>query len=537
MGKGDKKTRKQRRARRAEAKPSAAALLAQAHKHIGRKRHAQAVRALRDYLARRPDDSRAWHDLGAALFSQRLLAEAEEALKRAVQLDPGYAEAWGDLGTVQTGRGQLAEPLRAYLTACRLAPKEIKYRQRLGMVLLDQGHLDQAQRSFELILTLRPSHEDATAGLAMVHERRKQLDEAHRLLEPLMEAGCTHPTACGTWATVLRRQGQPAQAIPVLRRAIAATSNMASVSLLHHHLGDAAEAAGQFDEAFAAWTAGNRSLQHRFDIDAFRAEVAAIIQGYSQQGLASLQRAQPADQRPILVLGMPRSGTSLVEQILGRHPQVHPTGEREELRACSLILAQKLGQAYPGCLPAMDQQLATMVGRWYLTRLLAEAGDASVITDKMPYNFKHLGLAALLLPNTRVVHTRRSPMDCLLSCFIQRFKDPYAWTTRLDWLAEFYAGYRRLMDHWRSLRPVPMLELDYEALVAEPEAQVRRLLEFCELPWDDSCMQSHRSQRYVRTASYEQVGREIYTSSVDRWRRYERQLEPLRARLEEQGLL
>jgi hypothetical protein len=230
---------------------------------------------------------------------------------------------------------------------------------------------------------------------------------------------------------------------------------------------------------------------------------------------------------------MPRSGTTLVEQILASHPAVFGAGELLRVGEIAQRLPSALGSRldYPLCLADFSQQAADAAAQEYLDYLQSlSGGEATRVTDKMPGNFMHLGLIDLLFPGARIIHCMRDPLDTCLSCYSQNFNG-HEYTHDLSHLGHFYRDYQRIMQHWRGVVRVPVLEVQYEALVEDPEPGSRRLIEFCGLPWDDSCLRFYENKRTVVTASYDQVRRPIYKTSTERWRNYERHIDPLKAAL------
>jgi hypothetical protein len=256
-------------------------------------------------------------------------------------------------------------------------------------------------------------------------------------------------------------------------------------------------------------------------------------------GLGAKVPADPTSPRPIFILGMPRSGTTLTEQILASHPDVHGAGELHDLltivqrpTAQAAAAASMPAPGFPDNLMHATAQTLSLWGAEYRGRLRQRAPDARCITDKMPANFFALGLISAMLPEARIVHVRRNPLDTCLSNFMHLFNAGQEHTYDLAELGSYYADYARLMEHWRTVLPAgSFLEVQYEDIVADLEGQARRLIDYCGLAWDDACLDFHRNTRDVRTASLMQVRQPLYRGSVERWRRYEEFLAPLRAAL------
>jgi hypothetical protein len=231
---------------------------------------------------------------------------------------------------------------------------------------------------------------------------------------------------------------------------------------------------------------------------------------------------------------MPRSGTTLTEQIIASHPQVFGAGELRDLMEVINQATETSGISYPDNLATATRDTMTAWGRDYVGRLRRHDSEALRITDKMPANYMALGLIHLMLPQAKVIHVKRNPVDTCVSCFTRLFNRHQDATYDLMELGQHYAGYARLMNHWRAVLPAgSFMEVQYEDIVADMEGQARRLIAFCDLPWDDACLDFHKTERNIRTASVTQVRQPIYTSSVERWRHYEKYLGPLLAGLGE----
>ncbi|HEY1921742.1 MAG TPA: sulfotransferase, partial [Tepidisphaeraceae bacterium] len=298
---------------------------------------------------------------------------------------------------------------------------------------------------------------------------------------------------------------------------------------------DLLDRAGRYDEAFALAERANAIYRGRPYDPAISENWATRVAGYfTRERIGSLPKATVLNEKPVFIVGMPRSGTSLVEQIAASHPAVHGAGE---LNFMFRVLDGTVGmlgsntENYPACLDRLTTEIADKAAGIYLGPLTALNPDAARITDKMPLNWFHLGLIALLFPGARIIHCRRDSMDTCLSCFLTHFNSGHEYKHNLPHLGHFYRIYERMMAHWRSAIDMPMLEVAYEDVVAGAETQSRRIVEFLGLAWDDRCLTPHKTKRAVATASVQQVRRPIYNTSVRRWRRYEKHLGPLKAAL------
>jgi hypothetical protein len=269
-----------------------------------------------------------------------------------------------------------------------------------------------------------------------------------------------------------------------------------------------------------------------YDPQAHTAFIGHVIRACTPEWFGRTRGFGLDSERPVFIVGLPRSGTTLTEQILASHPQVFGAGELNYLKADfdALPAAVRIPAPPVECLAHLSREAAQQLAAWHLSRLDALNNTAPRIVDKMPDNYLYLGLIACLFPKARIIHCRRDLRDVAVSCWMTNFRHIH-WAADLEHIAARFLDYRRLMDHWRQVLPVPILEVDYEDTVAELEAVARRLLDWCGLPWDPACLAFHHTARPIRTASVTQVRQPIYKRSVARWKHYEASLAPLLARL------
>ncbi len=242
---------------------------------------------------------------------------------------------------------------------------------------------------------------------------------------------------------------------------------------------------------------------------------------------------------PVFIVGMPRSGTTLVEQIISAHPAAYGAGELPDIiglvRALPGFLRNNR-EPYPECVGELNENAEFALSERYLEKIRLSPGDPERVTDKMPHNFLHVGLIALLFPNARIIHCTRNPVDTCLSCYFQDFMGRHTYAYNLEDLGYYYGEYRRLMAHWREVLPMQFMDVNYEELTANAEANSRRIIEHVGLPWDERCLEFYKTGRNVATASYDQVRQPIYRKSVERWRNYEQHISPLLSSLEQAGV-
>ena len=406
----------------------------------------------------------------------------------------------------------------------RERPQDPSFLGAYGAVLSNLRRWDEARPILERALRQSPEDRDLLSAMALLLERTGDPQSAWALLEPHRDQLDRNANLAACWSSVCVQLKRPEAALPVLRRALKRADRPDQRRFVEFAHGAALDASGQHDEAFLAWTRANELRAGSFDPEAHEQYIDRLIASFSAEALPKLARARTGDRRPVFIVGMPRSGTSLVEQILACHPEVHAAGE---LTWIPSIVAQLEQRDHWPDLHRLPTELIDSAARSYLDELGARAGSSQRFTDKLPHNALHLGLIALLFPEAHVIHCRRDPVDTCVSCFAQNFYGPYAYTTRLSWLASFYRDYHRLTAHWHRVLPLAIHQVHYEELVAEPASQTRALVDFLGLAWDPACLSPHERRGVMDSASYAQVRRPIYRSSVERWRRYERHLGPL----------
>lgn len=421
---------------------------------------------------------------------------------------------------IASNRPQSAiEPL---LAVVKIQPHEAKHWIRLGEVLFEMGHLDQASGCFCRALALRPGEPWALTGLALVYERRGELEEARGLLECLVEAPNAHVNAVTIWATVSRRLGQPETAAATLQRALSEPRPPVERVVLHYVLGECLDALGRHSDAFDAYRSANELRDRNYDPESHEYDVDCMIEAFDADSFLRRPSATHGDGRIVLLVGMMRCGSTLVEQILDCHPDVYAAGEVCMLELVPKMIGQRTGSGLNWYRSISELSAASMdeLGASYLEVLERQAGSKRRIIDKTLPNYFLLGLAGLMIPDVRVIHCTRDPVDTCLSCYFTNFRAPHPYTTRLDWLGHRYRQYIRLMSHWDRVLPVPVHTVRYESLVARPEPEIRGLLAFLDLPWSDACLNPERAKRVAQTASYHQVKQAIHSRSVGRARAY-----------------
>ncbi len=439
---------------------------------------------------------RAW---GHSLLAAERLTEAETVFRRLLQLEPENPLNWAALGSVQIKLLRQQEALAAYEEAARLNPAQAGFRLAIGHINKTLGRRTQCENAYRDCLRLDPNYAEAYCSLADLKNYLFSDPELATMRE-LLGSGLSSDDA-----------------------------------QLHFAIARALEQRERYSEAFHHYAEGN-ALRRRsapFSIESFEEKSRRVAACFDHEFLEARAAAGYPDPAPIFIVGLPRSGSTLVEQILASHSQVEGTMELHNIlamvRQLDHIDADRDG--YPETVCALPADELTALGRRYIEETRAVRSGKPRFIDKMPNNFSHVGLIHAILPNATIVDVRRHPMDACFSNFKQYFAQGQSFSYDLQVLGRYYRCYLALMDHWDEVLPGRVMHLQYEQLIRDPEGTVRELLRYCGLPFEMATLNFHENRRPVRTASAEQVRQPLYASGVGYWRRFEKELQPLRASL------
>lgn len=542
--------------------PMLHSLLGNAHASLGQSDKAQAYYQKALKLA--PDDPGLLNNLGNALYLDNKLEEAAEIFQQVVALKPDYADAYNNLGNIYKALNNNALAAKNYAQAVRLNPGLLETLLNLGHLYADRiGHPEVAEDYFRKALAVDPDNIEAMSGITNMLRFQGKLDDALTMIKQVQSKFKDEPGAIAAEADIYERTGKYEQAYKIVRQMLAKKNrhpmlidvfmklckhfdscdeaisegekliNSADIppaylKNTHFGLGKLYDRLKQYDDAFRHYKAGNETFDMVFDLDAFKARIDNLIAAYNPDRLRSTAKSDIDTSLPVFIVGMPRSGTSLIEQILSSHPEVNGAGELNDINDIVASLSKTLGttQPYPQCIDSLSTDSCNKIARAYLDKLGLRCGHARFITDKMPHNFLNIGLISLLFPQAKIIHCVRDPRDTCLSNYFQDFGWLHPYSSRLDWLGAYYREYLRIMEHWKAIN-MPVYSVLYDDMVNEQESTTRKMLDYCGLEWHDACLDFHRSRRVVATASYDQVRQKIYTRSQARWKRYEKHISPL----------
>jgi tetratricopeptide (TPR) repeat protein len=497
-----------------------------------------AIACFREAVAADQGMVEATNNLGSLLAEAGLLEEAEAAMRRAVRLRPRDEALKLQLGNVLMRRKKFEAAAEAYESALALDAGNTEAMAELGRALHGAGRSAEGIAYIERALTRDPEAGLAHFNLGIIHAEMGDFDAAEAELRACLACA---PRLTMAWFQLaeIRRLGADETDVPAIEAALADEScgGLARVHL-HFALGRARDRAKDYAAAFAQYKAGNdlRRRYEPFPAEAAAAEFEARVAAFTPALFEAKAGFGAEAEGPIFIVGMPRSGTTLAEQILASHEQVFGAGELPTMGEIANELPALAGQpeAGMGAVAALDRAQAGALAERYLETIAKLSGGARFVTDKTPGNFANLGLIALLLPQARIVHCTRDPMDVALSCYVQNFETGQSFANDLEAIALYYGYYRRFMAHWATVLPIPIVRFDYEAVVADPETRIRAFVTACGLDWDARCLRFNETARPVVTASRWQARQPLYGGSVGAWRRFEKQLAPLKAAIEAQ---
>ncbi len=497
---------------------------------MGNIRDAEAI--YREVLLKDPTNVDALRLVAGVAMRAKQWGDAAVLLERALELAPDFFQGWMDLGLARQEQDQIEQALAAYEHAIRLQPDAAIAYAAAGTSNAMSGRHDEAIRLFNEAVSRDPANAGAHTGLGHVLKTVGQQTQAIAAYRQAVEH---HPANGEAWWSLANlktfRFDEPD--LEVMRAQLAREEvGQEPRTNLQFALAKALEDRGEHDAAFEHYAAGNENRRARETYDPVQTVQLhdQMIEIFNAQFLAHRAGVGDPSPAPIFIVGLPRSGSTLIEQILASHPQVEGTHELPDLGrvARAMGAAQPDRKAYPKLVPNLQPEQFAEIGAQYLqrTQRYREQGTPR-FTDKLPNNFAHIGMIQLILPNAKIIDARRHPLDSCLGSFKQLFARGQPFTYDLFELGEFYIEYDRLMHHWEQVLPGRVYRIQYEHVVGDLQAQVRALLEYCELPWDEACLRFHETNRAVKTASSEQVRQPIYASALHRWRAYEAHLEPL----------
>ena len=526
---------------------------------------AEAEKNFRKAVSLAPQNFEALNSLAVILRRQGKLDDAVKKLKSTLQINPFYAEAHCNLGMTLQDMGEANQAWSSFSRAIEINPDMIEAHTGLAELSIDQGQFDAAMSHIKQALKTSPGYSEGHNTLGIVLNKQGKTADAIASFKHAAELSPNNAEALLNLGMTLEQSGDLPQAAESYQRAIKAKPDFsraryllahlkshtssddeifAALSLFQNEKTSAAsktdlafalacgyESRQQYEDSFGYLQLGHQLKKQKlpFDLPKEKRYFQSITEVFNEDFFDQHATHARPDQSVVFVVGMPRSGTSLTEQILASHSAVYGAGEQSLIAETRREIAKLTGRSFPQNCSLLGESQMEILGLNYLSELKKRSPEAEIITDTNPMNFLYIGLITALLPNARIINCVRNPMDNCLSIFKHLLAEPHAYSHDLEDLGAYFNLYRNLMKHWHETLPGKIYDLPYETLVANSEDEIRKLLEFCGLPFEGNCLQFHKTARVVRTPSASQVRQPLYTDTINLWKRYALQLKPLQA--------
>ncbi len=502
-----------------------------------------AEESYRKALRADPGSTAAHTNLAALLLAADRPLDAEQYARRAVELD-GASYALITLADILNRLARYDESIVIARKASQLYPQTPEAFNALGVALLRMGRGQAAIEALSTALELKPDFVEALHNLGSAYKVHGDFEAAERTFRKTLKLDAAYAPTLRQLTLCRRYKTTDTPEHEAMLHALSATDSNSKKAHLHFGLGKIYDDCKLYDQAFGHYQTANELHRASLEYDSERWDEAVdrIISRFDTEFFEQRSDWGVPDETPVFVFGMPRSGTTLIEQIVASHPLVYGAGELPTIGRIVRDLEQSEplaeGQGSVEFAAKLDATAVERIAEDYL-KVLREDVDSHVtrVTDKMPLNFVYLGLIAVVFPRASLIHCQRDPLDTCLSNYFQLFARRNEYAYDFEELADMYAGYVRLMTHWKAILPVEILDVHYEDVTRDLPTQARRLIEHVGLEWDDACVEYHKNKRDVMTASSWQVRQPLYRSSVERWRRYEKHIQPLVQRLADRGVV
>jgi len=474
-----------------------------------------------------PDNHVVHGQLGVVLYRLQRLDEAISCYKKVIELQADNPAAYANLAMVYLDTGNRDEAVSCCLEAIKLKRDFTGAYILLASAYSSLALYEKALAGYSDALKLEPKNAVALAGKSDSLIKLGEKQQAYEVIREEAENGCNDPSILIAYASVSSIANCEEKASMLLENALKSPGITSKQKLqLHFSAGSLYDGMRLYDSAFQHYSDGNRLAQRTYDAEADMELFDNIIATFSEKNRQQFLSAQRQDLVPVFIVGMPRSGTSLVERILGSHSRIYPAGELGDIpklaeQLCTMTTGNK---GFPHCMYDVDEDTMNQLSQKHIKYLTEISGGGGIVTDKLPHNFLFLGLIELLFPGAKIIHCTRNSLDTCISNYFQYFSGPLAYPYKLKNIASHYNNYRRIMKHWEGVIQLPMLQVKYEDLIREQELVTRKIFTFLDLPMEKSCLEFHRSKHVTRTASFEQVREPVYTRSIGRWRHYEKHI-------------
>ena len=504
-------------------------LLYKGVRHLHASRYRKAEDAFKKVLIEDENNIDALRFMGILAFKSGNHDIAEAMLTKALKLDPTYSLVWANLAQVFSVTGQLDKAKKSFKNILNMEPKNGLIWAEYGTVLTKLANYEEGRDAYLKALEFKPDSPRVHLSLGHVYKTMGEIDNSIDSYKNTILQNNLSGEAYWSLAN-LKTYSFSENEIKDMEDTLKGDMSDIERSQMHFALGKAYEVKKDFDKSFKNYYEGNKVKKGliKYSSDDTTDNTKRILNFFNKENIQKLAKSSTEDRDPIFVLGMPRSGSTLVDQIISSHSKVDGTQELPNIIKIAAELNSNNQKNYPEVLKELDESKLSNLGKDYISETAWARDSAPFFIDKMPNNFIHIGLIKTILPNAKIIDTRRDPMDTCFSCFKQFFARGQLFTYSLEDLGNYYTDYIRAMNHWHNVYGKDIYTVHYDNVINETEETIRELIDYCELPFEKECLEFYNSSRPVKTPSAEQVRQPIYKSGLNYWKNYEKHLLPLK---------
>ena len=509
-------------------------LLYKGVRHLHASRYRKAEDAFKKVLIEDENNIDALRFMGILAFKSGNHDIAEAMLTKALKLDPTYSLVWANLAQVFSVTGQLDKAKKSFKNILSMEPKNGLIWAEYGTVLTKLANYEEGRDAYLKALEFKPDSPRVHLSLGHVYKTMGEIDNSIDSYKNTILQNNLSGEAYWSLAN-LKTYSFSENEIKDMEDTLKGDMSDIERSQMHFALGKAYEVKKDFDKSFKNYYEGNKLKKGliKYSSDDTTDNTKRILNFFNKENIQKLAKSLTGDRDPIFVLGMPRSGSTLVDQIISSHSKVDGTQELPNIIKIAAELNTNNQNNYPEVLKELDESKLSNLGKDYISETAWARDSAPFFIDKMPNNFIHIGLIKTILPNAKIIDTRRDPMDTCFSCFKQFFARGQLFTYSLEDLGNYYTDYIRAMNHWHNVYGKDIYTVHYDNVINETEETIRELIDYCELPFENECLEFYNSSRPVKTPSAEQVRQPIYKSGLNYWKNYEKHLLPLKKIIDE----
>ena len=509
-------------------------LLYKGVRHLHASRYRKAEDAFKKVLIEDENNIDALRFMGILAFKSGNHDIAEAMLTKALKLDPTYSLVWANLAQVFSVTGQLDKAKKSFKNILNMEPKNGLIWAEYGTVLTKLANYEEGRDAYLKALEFKPDSPRVHLSLGHVYKTMGEIDNSIDSYKNTILQNNLSGEAFWSLAN-LKTYSFSENEIIDMEKTLKGDMSDIERSQMHFALGKAYEVKKDFDKSFKNYYEGNKVKKGliKYSSDDTTDNTKRILNFFNKENIQKLEKSSTGDRDPIFVLGMPRSGSTLVDQIISSHSKVDGTQELPNIIKIAAELNTNNQNNYPEVLKELDESKLSNLGKDYISETAWARDSAPFFIDKMPNNFIHIGLIKTILPNAKIIDTRRDPMDTCFSCFKQFFARGQLFTYSLEDLGNYYTDYIRAMNHWHNVYGKDIYTVHYDNVINETEETIRELIDYCELPFEKECLEFYNSSRPVKTPSAEQVRQPIYKSGLNYWKNYEKHLLPLKKIIDE----